>query len=73
MKYIAKPKLANNIGLKEFADAVEAITYLNQYLLPKDGDLDRFDYVFIAPSVSPKKLKKSIEEYVGIGKLIVVE
>lgn len=72
MKYIAKPRLANNIGLKEFDDGLEAVKYLNEYLSPKDGDLDRFDYVFIAPSTSPKKLKKSIEEYSDMGKLIIV-
>ena len=28
MTYIAKPKLANNIGVKEFKTAAEAIVYL---------------------------------------------
>ena len=28
MKYIAKPKLANNIGVAEFKTAAEAIAYL---------------------------------------------
>jgi hypothetical protein len=69
MKYIAKPFLANNIGIKKFDDPVDALKYLNQVLSAKEGDHE--DYVFIAPSVSPRNLKKSIEEYVGIGKLIV--
>ena len=71
MKYIAKPRLSNNTGLKEFENAVEAIKYLNQYLTPKDDDHE--DYVFIAPSTSQRQLKKSIEEYVGIGKLLIIE
>jgi len=32
MKYIAKPKLFNNTGMKEFDDAREAVLYLNQVL-----------------------------------------
>ena len=28
MTYIAKPKLANNVGVKEFKTASEALTYL---------------------------------------------
>jgi hypothetical protein len=71
MKYIAKPKLFNNTGMKEFTDAREAVLYLNQVL--SDNDVNpELDYVFIAPKASPKQLKHSIEEYVGIGKLLVV-
>lgn len=69
MRYIAKPKLFNNTDMKEFNNPVEALSYLNQYMLAKDTDHP--DYVFIAPSVSQRNLKKSIEEYVGIGKLII--
>lgn len=69
MKYIAKPKLFNNTDMKEFNNPVDALDYLNEYMLPKD--LDHPDYVFIAPSTSQRNLKKSIEEYVGIGKLII--
>lgn len=72
MKYIAKPKLANNIGMKDFDDAKSAIDYLNQVLSDKFVD-SKFDYVFIAPKTSPKQLKKAIEDYVNIGKLIVQE
>jgi len=72
MKYIAKPALFNNKGLKEFDNAKDAIIYLNEQL--SDSDVDqKYDYVFIAPKVSDKQLKKSIEEYVGIKKLIVEE
>lgn len=70
MKYIAKPNLSNNVGKKEFSNPVDALTYLNSVLAPKDGDHQ--DYVFVAPSTSKRNLKKSIEEYVGIGKLELV-
>jgi len=71
MKYIAKPKLFNNIGMKEFDDAREAVLYLNKVL--NDDEVDpSLDYVFIAPKASPKQLKHAIEEYSGIGKLICV-
>ena len=67
MKYIAKPNLFNNVGLKEFNNPIDALTYLNEILSAKAGDHQ--DYVFIPPSTSKRNLKKSIEEYVGIGKL----
>ena len=70
MRYIAKPNLFNNVGLKEFNEPVEALTYLNEVLGAKAGDHQ--DYVFIPPSTSKRNLKKSIEEYVGIGKLTLV-
>jgi hypothetical protein len=70
MNYIAKPFLANNVGIKKFDNPIDALTYLNQVLAPKEGDHE--DYVFIAPSTSKRNLKKSIEEYVGIGKLMLV-
>ena len=71
MKYIAKPKLFNNMGMKEFDDAREAILYLNRTLSSNDVNPE-LDYVFIAPKASPKQLKHAIEEYNGIGKLIIV-
>lgn len=70
MKYIAKPKLFNSIGKREFDNPVEAIKYLNEYLAPKDGDSE--DYVFMPVSTSERFLKKSIQEFVDIGKLQVV-
>jgi len=71
MKYIAKPKLFNNTGMKEFTDAREAVLYLNKVL--SDSNVNpELDYVFIAPKASPTQLKHAIEEYVGIGKLLVV-
>jgi len=71
MKYIAKPKLFNNTGMKEFNDAREAVLYLNQVL--SDSDVNpELDYVFIAPKASPKQLKHAIQEYMGIGKLLCV-
>jgi len=70
MKYVAKPNLCNNTGRKEFDNPVCAIRYLNDFLAPKDGDHE--DYVFVAPSVSKRNLKHSIEEYVNIGKLELI-
>jgi len=67
MRYIAKPNLFNKTGLKEFDNPICALNYLNEVLAHKDGDHQ--DYVFVAPSTSKRNLKKSIEEYVGIGKL----
>jgi hypothetical protein len=72
MKYIAKPRLFNNVGMKEFAEVKDAILYLNKMLSSTDVKPE-LDYVFIEPKVSPKQLKHAIEEYVGIGKLIIVE
>ena len=73
MKYIAKPRVANNTGLKEFDTALEAVIYLNEQLSAKEGDDERFDYVFVTPKVSKSQLKNSIEDYMNIGKLILVE
>ena len=71
MKYIAKPSMFNNLGMKEFLDAKEAVLYLNKVL--NDDQVDpSLDYVFIAPKASPKQLKHAVEEYVGIGKLLIV-
>jgi len=71
MKYIAKPSLFNNNGLKEFSEAKDAVLYLNQ-VLNDDAVSPHLDYVFIAPKASPKQLKHAVEEYIGIGKLQVV-
>jgi len=71
MKYIAKPSLFNNNGLKEFTNGLDAVLYLNKVL--NDDLVDpALDYVFIAPKASPKQLKHAIEEYTGIGKLQIV-
>jgi hypothetical protein len=72
MKYIAKPNLFNNKGMKEFDNAKAAIVYLNEELSDAGVD-EKYDYVFITPKVTDRKLKDSIEEYVGIGKLILQE
>ena len=71
MKYIAKPSLFNNKGMKSFSEAKEAVLYLNQ-VLNDDLVSPHLDYVFIAPKASPKQLKHAVEEYMGIGKLLVV-
>ena len=72
MKYIAKPRIANNIGMKEFDNELDAVLYLNSVLGVKEGDGERLDYTYVVPSTSPKKLRKTVEEYMWIGKLIVV-
>jgi len=72
MMYIAKPSFYNNNGMKEFSDAVSAIEYLNKVLTDKGVD-PKFDYAFVAPSTAKHQLKHAIEEYVGIGKLIIKE
>jgi hypothetical protein len=71
MKYIAKPKLFNNTGMKEFDTALDAVLYLNGALSSTDVNPD-LDYIFIAPKASPKQLKHAVEEYIGIGKLVCV-
>jgi len=71
MKYIAKPSMFNNNGLKEFTEAKDAVLYLNK-VLNDDSVNPELDYVFIAPKASPKQLKHAIEEYTGIGKLIIM-
>lgn len=79
MKYIAKPSIHNNVGLKEFDNAKDAVLYLNDVLTPKEGDQDRLEYVFNPPSinardpmVASRKLRHAVQEYMGIGKLSVV-
>jgi hypothetical protein len=68
--FIAKPRMFNNIGRKEFETALEAVQYLNEMLKSREGDEDRFEYKFSALSTHPRKLKKTIQEYMDIGKLI---
>ena len=48
MKYIAKPRLFNNVGMKEFTEAKDAILYLNKMLSSTDVKPE-LDYVFIEP------------------------
>jgi hypothetical protein len=71
MRYIAKPSMFNNKGLKEFNEAKDAVLYLNQ-VLNDDAVSPHLDYVFIAPKASKSQLKHAVEEYVGIGKLLIV-
>ena len=71
MKYIAKPSLFNNKGMKVFAEAKDAVLYLNQ-VLNDDAVSPHLDYVFIAPKASKTQLKHAVEEYAGIGKLLIV-
>ena len=71
MKYVAKPSLFNNNGMKEFESALDAILYLNEKLSDKNVKPE-LDYVYIAPRTSPKHLKHAVEDYVNIGKLICI-
>lgn len=72
MKFIAKPNLFNFEHSKTFYNAKSAVVYLNDKLSDK-GVAEHLDYTFIAPKVSDKQLKFAIEEYCGIGKLIIQE
>jgi len=72
MNYIAKPNLFNFEHSKTFKDAKSAIVYLNNRLSDK-GVPEHLDYMFVAPKVSDKQLRFAIEEYCGIGKLIIEE
>lgn len=72
MKYVAKPSLFNNNGMKEFESALDAVLYLNEKLSDKNVKPE-LDYVYIAPRTSPKQLKYAIEDYMNIGKLFCVE
>lgn len=58
MKYIAKPNLNNNIGIKEFDDMVEAVLYLEE----KTGY--RMSYAY------NKKTKQKTYDWELVGKLI---
>ena len=78
MIYIAKPYMANNKDLKEFDNAIDAVEYLNSILTSKEGDEERFDYIFVPPKLSSgkaakKRLREAIEDYVNIRKLIIKE
>ena len=72
MKFKTKPYLFNNRDMKEFDSGLEAVLYLNQQLSDIDVD-EKLDYVFVAPKASPSELKFAIDEYVGIGKIIIEE
>ena len=72
MNYIAKPNLFNFEHSKTFKDAKSAIVYLNNRLSDK-GVPEHLDYMFVEPKTSDKQLKFSIEQYCGIGKLIIKE
>jgi hypothetical protein len=71
MIYIAKPALFNNKGLKEFDNAKDAVLYLNESL--SDKECNDNDYVFVPPKSTDKHLKKAVQDYIGIGKLIIKE
>ena len=61
MKYIAKPYLNRNTGIKEFSDIKEAVAYLERYTGFK------MDYAY------SKKTKEKTYDWEIVGKLIRVK
>lgn len=57
MKYIAKPYLNKNVGMKEFADIKEAVLYLEEFTGFK------MDFVY------NKKTKEKTYDWELVGKL----
>jgi len=86
-KYIAKPRLANTLDQQIFDDPISALEYLNSKLAMNDNDEEKLDYRFATPTLpraianrdkfsrerANKQLAEAIEDYVNIGKLIIVE
>lgn len=74
--YIAKPNLFNTLHSKEFNNAYDAVCYLNKRLAPDEED---DNYKFTTPKVPKnsvkfeKHLKNALEDYVGIGKIVIKE
>ena len=61
MKYIAKPYLNKNVGMKEFTDIKEAVLYLENYTGFK------MDFVY------NKKTKEKTYDWELVGKLVRVK
>jgi len=86
-KYIAKPRLANTLDQQIFDDPISALEYLNSKLAMTEDDEEKLDYRFATPTLpraidnrseasikrANKQLAEAIEDYVNIGKLIIVE
>ena len=72
MRYTAKPYLFNNIRAKSFDNGLDAVLYLNEMLSDK-GVPDHLDYIFNPPKATEKNLKHALEDYIGIGKIILEE
>lgn len=68
IKYICKPSLYNNKGMKTFNTAEEALGYLNEKLSAK---IDDENYIYIAPSMAKKDIEASLEDYQYIKKLVI--
>lgn len=68
LKYICKPSLFNNKGMKTFIIAEDALEYLNEKLSAK---VDDENYIYIAPSMAKKDIQESLEEYQYMGKLTI--
>jgi hypothetical protein len=68
LKYICKPSLFNNKGMKTFITAEGALEYLNEKLSSK---VDDENYVYIAPSMAKKDVQDSLEDYQFMGKLTI--
>jgi hypothetical protein len=72
MIYVAKPYLFNNNRAKSFDNGLDAVLYLNAMLSDK-GVPEHLDYVFIAPKATENNLKNALEDYIGIGKIVIEE
>lgn len=68
LKYICKPSLFNNKGMKTFTVAEDALEYLNEKLSAKENDEN---YIYIAPSMAKKDIQDSLEDYQHMGKLTI--
>ena len=68
LKYICKPSLYNNKGMKTFTTAEDALIYLNDKLAAK---VDDENYIYIAPSMAKKDIQDSLEDYQFMGKLAI--
>jgi hypothetical protein len=72
MQYLAKPNLFNNTNSKSFSDPLQAVLFLNEVLSDK-GVPEHLDYVFVPPRATEKNLQEALEDYIGIGKIVIKE
>lgn len=70
-RWIAKPFLANNMGIKEFDNPKDAVEYLNEMLTDVDVDPE-LDYVFSTLSTTESRLEDSIDDFMNVRKLLMV-
>lgn len=70
-RWIAKPSLYNNNDMKDFDNPKAAIKYLNSKLTDVEVD-PALNYMFSKLSTSPANIEESIDEYMNIRKLFMV-